>query len=209
MIFQDILKKEQIYLYCGDYNGNNKSFIGLSLHQSNDSHIKHDITLKTPLFDNSVDIIQSEDVFEHIDYEKLHNVIDEFYRILKPGGLLRISVPDYRCDVLYNRSVKDSFGNVIFDKGGGGSYDQKTKKVIGGGHVWFPNYEKVSELLCNSAFKKEGIIEFLHYYDENNTPVMKSIDYQKGYIQRTPDHDKRVQNPRRPMSIVVDCYKKK
>ena len=36
---------------------------------------------------------------------------------------------------------------------------------------------------------------------------MKNIDYSLGYIKRTPDNDKRVKKPRRPMSIVVDCYK--
>ena len=33
------------------------------------------------------------------------------------------------------------------------------------------------------------------------------IDYQKGYISRTPDNDERVMNPRRPLSIVLDAYK--
>ena len=50
-------------------------------------------------------------------------------------------------------------------------------------------------------------IQYLHYYDENNNAVTKTIDYSNGWICRTPDNDKRVQNPYRPMSIVVDCYK--
>ncbi len=38
--------------------------------------------------------------------------------------------------------------------------------------------------------------------------LLQKIDYSKGYIYRTPDHDSRVKNPYRPMSIVVDCHKK-
>lgn len=30
-------------------------------------------------------------------------------------------------------------------------------------------------------------------------PVLNNIDYTKGYIVRTPDNDKRLQTPRRPM----------
>ena len=50
-------------------------------------------------------------------------------------------------------------------------------------------------------------VQFLHYYDNSNNPIMKDIDYNLGYISRTPDNDERVKNPRRPMSIVIDCYK--
>ena len=50
-------------------------------------------------------------------------------------------------------------------------------------------------------------VNFLHYYDEQGNTIMKDIDYTNGYISRTPDNDKRVQDPRRPMSIVVDCFK--
>ena len=64
----DILKESNdIYLYLGDMpiqrrNITNKNFIGVSLTQNNDFHIKHDITKNFLLENNSVDIIQSEDV---------------------------------------------------------------------------------------------------------------------------------------------------
>jgi len=64
----------------------------------------------------------------------------------------------------------------------------------------------VKQLLLSTNFD-ENKIDFLHYYDEEKQPVLKNIDYSLGYISRTPDNDSRVQNPRRPMSIVIDCYK--
>lgn len=158
------------------------------------------------LNDNSVDIYQSEDVFEHIEYQKLTNVFNEIYRILKIGGLFRLSIPDYRCDILYKRSLKDKLGNIYYDPGGGGKYDNVNKKVINGEHVWFPKYESVLELFKKSNFNIDNV-KFLHYYDENNIPQVNYIDYTKGHIHRTSDFDKRVQNPTRPMSIVVDSYK--
>ena len=42
-------------------------------------------------------------------------------------------MPDYRCDILNERSKNDKNGNIIFDLGGGGKYHRRKKKVVGGG----------------------------------------------------------------------------
>ena len=213
MKFEDIINSNNIYLYLGGMNiqrreYTKKNFIGLSLTEwwENKYHIQHDATKPIPLNDNTVDIVQSEDVMEHIEYDLLKDSINEIYRLLKPGGLFRLSIPDYNCDILYSRSEKDNNGNIIFDSGGGGNYDRINKRVIEGGHVWFPTFSSVKSLLELTDFSNDKI-NYLHYYDNNNTPVTNKIDYSNGYISRTPDNDNRVKNPYRPMSIVVDCYK--
>ena len=186
MNFDKIKNNTNIYLYAGTYikspiNENNTiPFIGLQLQECNNYNIQHNVLNKMDLYDNSVDIYQSEDVFEHIEYDSLDNVINEIYRVLKPGGLFRLSVPDYRCDVLYNRSEKNENNEIIFDSGGGGNYDYENKKVINGGHLWFPRYESVKSLLDKTNFEKNKI-NFLHYYDENNNPITKIIEYSKVY----------------------------
>lgn len=215
MSFKDIQHLPNIYLYCGGMPTNRrtftgKPFIGLDRYPDRKDpprfHIRHDLLNKFKLNDNTVDIIQSEDVFEHLEYSQLKNIFNEIYRVLKPNGLFRISLPDYDCDILYNRSTFDKFGNIVFDAGGGGSYNLMSKKVENGGHLWFPTYKSLKPLLESTNFSNSKI-NFLHYYDENKKPIINNIDYSMGYISRTPDNDKRVQNPRRPMSIVVDCYK--
>jgi hypothetical protein len=211
MRFEDLIHSNDIYLYLGDLpvqrrTYTNKNFIGLSLNKNDQYHIKHDVVKHISLNDNTVNIVQSEDVMEHIEYHLLKDPINEIYRILKPGGLFRLSMPDYSCDILYNRSKKDENGNLIFDSGGGGTYDEINKKVGGGGHVWFPNFSSVKSLLETTDFLNEKI-NYLHYYDMDNNPVTNKIDYNNGFISRTPDNDVRVQSPYRPMSIIVDCYK--
>ena len=191
-------------LYAGDipdyieYEG----VIGLSLTRNDYRHIKHDITLAFPLPDNSVDMFQAEDCLEYIPYQKLVPVIDEIFRILKPNGLFRLSVPDYACDVLQARSIKDSSGNIIFDPGGGGTIESP-------GHLWFPRLDNVESLLGQTKFFQYGKIIFLHYYRMDNSFVATRIDYSKGYMRRTPDNDERVQSPYRPLSMVVDLIKRK
>jgi len=225
MNFKILSKKSEIYLYAGDlkqwnncsvekrFKITNKKWIGLTLPEygahgkgtKDENHIYFDILDKIPLKDNVVDIYQSEDVHEHLEFDLLKNQINEIYRVLKPGGLFRLSVPDYNCDLLFNRTKKDENGQLMFDEAGGGWYDFNKKKVMGNGHVWFPTYEKVKNLLDKTKFKN---INFLQYWTSKTNFVLNNIDYQKGYISRTPDNDKRVMYPvKRPMSIVIDCYK--
>lgn len=192
-------------LYAGDLptHSNYKDLLGLSLTQKNQNHIMWDLTnLPLPFDDNSIDFFQSEDVFEHIPYKLLAQIFDEIYRVLKPNALFRLSVPDYNCDVLYKRSIYDYDGNIVFDPGGGGTFEEP-------GHVWFPVYDIVKSLVEQTKFYSLGKVEFLHYWTDKDSFNIKKIDYSKGYILRTPDHDQRVQNPYRPMSIVVDLFKAK
>lgn len=206
LTFDDIRDWDKIFLYAGDILRKKEydidGIVGLSIRKADYRTIQHDICERYPLPDNRVDAYQAEDVFEHIAYDKLVGVINEIYRVLKPGAYFRLSVPDYGCDILRDRSTKDADGNIIFDREGGGVYEDG--QVREGGHVWFPTYEKVLDLIQASDFKR---YEFYHYYDEKGESVTKEIDYSKGYVQRTPDHDKRVQNPYRAMSLVVDLYK--
>lgn len=202
--FEDLNKVENIYLYAGDVPQRKEyeKYIGLSLNQRNKRHIKHDVINRYPLKDNCVNIYQSEDVFEHIDIERLPKIINEIYRVLKPKGIFRLSLPDYRCDIFYQRTLKDKEGELQFDPGGGGKF--VNGKVMDGGHVWFPKYEIVKGILENTNFDN---FNFLHYYNELGKGITNHIDYSIGYVMRTPDNDIRVQDPYRPMSIVVDCIK--
>ena len=202
--FKKLSKRENIYLYAGDVPNMEEyeRYVGLSLIQNNNNHIKHDITKTYPLCDNSVDVYQSEDVFEHIEVNEIPRIINEIYRILKPNGTFRLSLPDYGCDILFERTIKSKSGELQFDPEGGGKFENG--KVINGGHVWFPTYKTLKTILEKTNFKN---INFYHYYDENKKPVTLPIDYKIGYIRRTPDIDERVQKPYRPLSIVVDCIK--
>lgn len=239
MTFEEIKNLDKSYLYAGDLKKwqrtslekreaiTNKSWIGLTLPNygeekgtDDENHILFDITHQMPLKECSVDIYQSEDVHEHIGYELLVDQINDIYRVLKPGGLFRLSLPDYNLDILRDRTEKDSCGNLIFDSFGGGYFDSSTNEVKGNGHVWFPTYDNVKELLGMTKFTNIQFLQHWWHIEEENCldfdcncnqgslhMVLHPIDYTKGFVFRTPDHDSRVMNPRRPMSIVVDCIK--
>jgi glycosyltransferase involved in cell wall biosynthesis/ADP-heptose:LPS heptosyltransferase/ubiquinone/menaquinone biosynthesis C-methylase UbiE len=200
--WEDLKDFSNIRLYAGDIPEMDeyKNLVGLSITKKNYRHINHDVTKPFPIKDNSVDSFQSEDVFEHIPYEILPGIINEIYRILKPGATFRLSVPDYGCDILYKRSTKDVNGKIIFDPDGGGTIDNP-------GHLWFPNINNVRELIGKTKFARLDKIDFLHHYNQDGTFQLKQIDYSRGYVKRNPDNDSRVQNPKRPMSLIVDLTK--
>lgn len=127
LTFDDIRDKECIRLYAGnllydDVHYQNQGLVGLALNHGDRNTICHDVSKPYALKDNSVDYYQAEDVFEHIAYECLPATVNEIYRIMKPSGVFRLSVPDYRCDILYERSLKDDKGEILFDEGGGGVF---------------------------------------------------------------------------------------
>jgi SAM-dependent methyltransferase len=63
-----------------------------------------DVSQPFPIADNTFDYIYSEHMIEHIPYEAGQNMIRESYRVLKPGGKIRITTPsiDFLFDLCNN-----------------------------------------------------------------------------------------------------------
>ena len=73
-------------------------------------HIDYCFDIKSlKMFENnSVDIIYSCGAIVYFDRQELKEVLLDWYRILKPGGKLRISVPDFKKIIeVYNTSGMD------------------------------------------------------------------------------------------------------
>jgi predicted SAM-dependent methyltransferase len=178
------------------------TYFGVTPFVASSKNIRHDVREKFPIPDNSVCAFQSEDVFEHVEYVDMPAIFDEIHRILVPGGLFRLSVPDYRCRLLVERSVKSEDGTILFDPVGDGQF--VNGRIVNGGHLWFPVYESVKALFDASRFAD---VKFLHYTDASGESILNPIDYALGNVLRTPDHDERAASPRMALSIVVDARK--
>jgi SAM-dependent methyltransferase len=205
-----LLDLERRYLYAGDLRPDLPQYsqcVGLTPFRRSRRTIDHDVTTPMPIPADSIDRYQSEDVFEHIDYYLVPNVIEEIFRVLKPGALFRLSVPDYGFDIYRARSIKGDGDELIFDPVGGGSLQDG--RVVGGGHLWFPTLESVRAAFAQTSFAASGDVRYLHGYEADGRPLTEKVDYSLGHVKRTPDHDPRGQNPYRPISIVVDAWKAK
>lgn len=58
------------------------------------SDVYMDVTRPLPLPDKSVDVVFSEEVIEHVSLPDGRAMLKECHRVLKPGGVLRLTTPD-------------------------------------------------------------------------------------------------------------------
>lgn len=104
--WKKILKQDTIKLNLG--SGPRKGVNGWTNIDLFGADINHDLKNGVPLGDDSVDMVYSSHVFEHIPYQDLLGVIGEIRRVLKPGGTLLVCVPNAG---LYLRAY---FNNEMF-----------------------------------------------------------------------------------------------
>jgi hypothetical protein len=208
--WEDFLASNTKKLYAGKLRRALPQFathFGVTPFYASTRNINHDVTAPFGIPSGCVEVFQSEDVFEHIEISKMVPLFNEIHRVLAPGGLFRLSLPDYHFDEHIKRSQRGPNGEIVFDPVGGGRFVDG--RVIGGGHVWFPKIELVRDLFNESLFGAHGQIKYLQYTNADGTFKLDPIDYRLGYIKRTPDHDARVADRPRPISIVVDAVKSK
>lgn len=180
--WSDIDFNNPVHLYAGDicdeHHMADANLYGLSICKTDNKHLYHDITWKYPLEDNTVDLYQAEDVLEYIDYELIPSVIDEIYRIMKPGTTFRICLPDYNSPYLKEASMFSDDGIILFDPTGGGQFEDG--RVQNGGHVWFPTINNVRIVLNKTKYKN---IEYLCYWENGISRSVYVIDKKPPMLQ--------------------------
>lgn len=124
---------------------------------------------KLDMFKNdSVDLIYACCVLEHFKRNKTEDVLREWYRILKPGGVLRLSVPDFEKLVevyLKYKDLKLILGPLV----GRQDYPENTHYVIF-------DFSTLSETLKKVGFKR------IYRYDWRKTIHKDYDDYSQAYI---------------------------
>lgn len=107
---------ERHYLNLGSGGNLIKDFINIDYSWRQGLDLCWDIRKKIPFKDNSFKGIFIEHVLEHFDWmEALNIVLPEAFRLLKPGGSIRISVPDAEEAVLkYYRSKQEGIVDTQF-----------------------------------------------------------------------------------------------
>ncbi|MGY4477615.1 class I SAM-dependent methyltransferase [Bradyrhizobium sp. USDA 3364] len=209
---------ENPYLYFGNLGKTEPqykipNFVGLCLIPRHEREIKHDLNDPLPVPDNSIRKIQAQDVMEHIPKDRVPSLLDEVYRTLEPGGVFRLSVPDYRSPLLKARTVYDHKGNVLADLMMGGKVEYDAKNAAykaafvtdGSAHLWFPTYEQVLDLILRSEIRKSSEITFHHYCVDDDTSVTNSFPENEMFVFRCPPRDMRASG--KPISIIVDFVK--
>lgn len=132
----------------------------------------------------SIDCLLAEHVWEHLTLDQGKTAAQTCHHFLKPGGYLRVAVPDgFFPSPEFQEYIK------IGGKAGGG--------VIGG-HLVVYTYAMLREVFDSVGFQTT----LLEYHDEQGQFHQRSWDPVAGKIHRSKRFDERG-----PISIILDARK--
>lgn len=156
---------------------------------SNYEHIhSHDIE-NLPFEENTVDIIYASHVFEYFDREECVNVLQKWKNVLKPGGILRLAVPNFE---EYTRLYVN--GKITLDQCLGPLYGKwkmtETETIY---HKTTYDFTSLKQILENNGFKD------VKKWDWKQVEHGNSDDYSQSYI---PHMDKENGTL---MSLNIEC----
>ena len=84
----------QVNLACGTVFVSGHNWINLDYVSSSPAVQQANLLSRLPIGDNSADLVYSSHFLEHIPHDKVDSFLLECWRILKPGGVLRLVVPE-------------------------------------------------------------------------------------------------------------------
>jgi len=103
---------------------------------------------KLPMFaSNSANLIYACHVLEHISYQRYPEILKEWRRVLKPGGVLRIAVPDFDKLIVIYQTEKNNINLVLPPMMGAQDCEH-------GFHRGAFNEKYLSDLCLDAGFKK-------------------------------------------------------
>lgn len=168
-------KEIKLHLGCG------KKYIPGFIHIDLDSfpHIdyRHEIS-ELPMFgNNSVGLIYVCHAFEYFDRQEARQVLKEWRRVLKPGGTLRLAVPDFEAIVkAYLKYKKDLDHRGIL----GPLYGRIEIKTKKGKKIFYHktvyDFNSLKKMLKAAGFKN------IRRYDWRKTIHKNYDDFSQAYI---------------------------
>ncbi|OIQ87100.1 methyltransferase domain protein [mine drainage metagenome] len=125
----------------------------------------HDLSHSVPLKDQTVDFIYSSHFLEHLFKADADRLLTDCYRALKPGGIIRISIPDLAYAVsFYARGEKE---RMLADY-----FFVEDKESFLARHKYMYDFELLRNLL-----EKVGFSQIVRCaYQEGRTPDIKLLD---------------------------------
>jgi len=121
--------------------------------------------------DNSADLIYACHLLEHYGRHELRKVLNEWYRALKPGGVLRLAVPDFAavCHLYDREGLRDGYSGLV--------------GLVCGGQRNCADFHKAifDEPFLRCLLRKTGFRE-VRAWDWRSTAHRTIDDYSQAYI---------------------------
>lgn len=153
----------------------------------------HDVTRGIPHADRSVDVIYSSHMLEHLAPYEADALLAECYRVLKPGGLVRLIVPDFKA---FARAYLDgeSFGNPADERADSAAWEtygafrkppdalpvrlvKWALRTDDGGHKWLYDEESLRARMEKAGFREIERVK----KGESRDPEAGKLDIRSDY----------------------------
>lgn len=136
----------------------------------------------------TLDAMLAEHVWEHLTPEQGKQAFSNCFRYLKPGGFLRVAVPD-------GFHASPDYIEMVRPGGWGQGADD---------HKILYNYQLMSAVLKDIGFE----VRLLEYHDEKNVFHQENWDPKDGMVNRSARFDKRNQEGKLVYtSLIIDAVK--
>jgi predicted SAM-dependent methyltransferase len=162
----------KLHLGCG--NKKLKDYTNIDIRELPSVDVVDDIKVLNNFNDNSVDVIYASHVLEHFGRLEYMNVLENWYKKLKDGGVLRIAVPDLEMVMEHYNEHKD----IVMLRGflyGGQTYPQNY-------HYCGWDFNSIKTDLMSIGFKE------VYKYDWTKTDHSDVDDFSQSYL---PHMDKK------------------
>jgi len=132
---------------------------------SQNTFVFHDLSRSLPFNARTVDYFYSSHFFEHLFKRDAIRLLGECYEALKPGGVIRIAVPDleYAVNQYRDGRKKEMLENYFF-------VDDLSSYLAR--HKYMYDFEIIFEILIEAGFRK--VVKC--GYQKGNTPDLDVLD---------------------------------
>jgi len=156
----------KLHLGCG--NTRIPGFVNVDMVKTPAVDMQADIKFLSGIDNDSVDLIYTCNTIEHLSRYEIGSTLKRWYKILKPGGILRVSVPDLEAVFKYYNKTKDLMG--IYNTLYGGQKNEF------GFHHWGWDFKTLKRDLEKIGFKD------VRRYDRRKTEHADVQDWSLNFL---------------------------
>lgn len=136
----------KLHLGCGSVH--KPGYVNVDIRNLSTVDLVCNITSRLPWDDDSCECVETYHVLEHLPRRKVSGVLAECYRVLQPGGVLIIEVPNFDVACQEYLAGNDERLNSIFGR----------QRWEGDAHLFGYNVERLTKMLENAGFS--DVVEF-------------------------------------------------
>ncbi|WP_199177560.1 methyltransferase domain-containing protein [Halobacteriovorax sp. DA5] len=166
----------KLHLGCGSKKLND--YINIDILETDAVDEIHNITDLSKFENNSIDEIYASHVLEHFSRNEVKNVLQEWTRVLKKGGIIRLAVPNFEAIVkvyLENKNLKELMGLLY------GGQDNKYNF-----HYVTFDFISIKEILTELQFKNINQYNWKDFlpndFDDFSRAYLPHMDFDNGQL---------------------------